>query len=443
MRSATASPLRLPPLAEARLSNGLRVMVACRPGVPLVAVRLVVAAGAALDPPGGHGLSHMVVQVARRGTARRSGRAIDELVESLGSELGAGSDEDASSFGLSAPSEFFPQLLDVVVDVATAPAFPRAEWERIRRREVASLAHLLDEPGAVADRAMVDHAYRGHPYGHAPDGRLRHLTALRRGDALAFHRRWYAPASATLVVVGALEPEAALALARRKLSRWKATAEEAPRLPAPGAISRAVLVLDKPDQTQVQVRIATPGLARAAPGYFAAVVANTVFGGGFTSRLMEAVRVNRGLSYGVRSRFAMSRFAGLFYLSSFTKVESAAELVQVLLDESRRFCEEGPSEAELSRAKGYLTGLHPLSLETHDQVADKLADSALYGFPLTQVTAYREEVLAVSAEACRELARMHLPGEDGLIVAVGPAKQVAPALERFGAVKVLPARRVL
>jgi len=442
--TAPLGAIHLPPLHERFLDNGARVIAAERPGVPLVAVRLVVSAGAALDPAQGHGLAHLVAQVARRGTARRSGRFIDDRIESLGSELGTGADEDATYFGLSAPAEFLPELLDVVVDVVTGPTFPAPEWGRIRRREIASLAHLLDEPGAVADRAMLDAVYRGHPYGHPTDGRARHLASLRRGDALAFHRRWYTPAATTLVVVGALEPERALDLARRKLGRWRAAeGPPPPTVPAAPHAPRAVLVVDKPDVTQTQVRIATPALARASAEYFPALVANAVFGGGFTSRLMEAVRVNRGLSYGVRSRFAMSRSAGIFLESSFTKLETTADLVEVLLEEAERFSEAGPDEEELRRAQAYLAGLFPLSLETHDQVAEKLADVALYGIALEEVTRYRERVHQVTAAECREVACRYFPLERGVIVAVGPARRIASALARFGPVTVVKARSVL
>ena len=443
MRTAAAGSIPLPTLHEERLPNGATLVVAERPGVPLVAVRLVVAAGAALDPPRGHGLAHLVAQVARRGTARRTGPKIDDTVESLGTELGAGADEDATYFGLSAPTEFLPQLLDVVLDLATGPTFPAPEWERIRRREVAALSHVLDEPGAVADRAMVDAVYRGHPYGHPTDGRAAHLAAMRRADAVAFHRRWFNPASATLVVVGNVRAEEALRVCRRKLGAWKGAGAPPPAVPPAAPVPRSVVVVDKRDLTQSQVRVASPALPRATEHYFPALVANAVFGGGFTSRLVEAIRVNRGLSYGVRSRFAMSRAAGIFFVSSFTKVETTAELLQVAFEEEERFCDAGPTAEELERAQSYLAGLYPLSLETHDQVAERIADVKLYGVSLDEVTGYRERVRAVTAEQCRDLAQRYFPLRDGVVVVVGPARQIAPSLERFGPVKVVPARRTL
>jgi zinc protease len=437
------SPITLPPLHELEIGNGARLLVARRAGVPLVAVRLVISAGSALDPPGAHGLAHLVAQVARRGTARRTGKEIDDRVESLGSELGAGADEDFTYFGLSAPAESLGELLDVVIDVATCPTFPAGEWDRIRRREVAGLAHVLDEPSAVADRAMISAVYRGHPYGHPSDGRVRDLQRVRRLDAVRFHRKWFSPSSATLFVVGDVDPERALDLARRKLARWRSASAPPPPLPPIAPAPRAVVVVDKRDVTQSQVRVAVPALPRASPHYFPAVVANAVFGGGFTSRLVEEVRVNRGLSYGVRSRFGMGRAGGLFFVSSFTKVDSTAELLEVILEQAQRFSEEGPTEDELERAKSYLSGLFPLSLETHDQVAEKLADVKLHGLPIEDVTCYRERVRAVDADACREVARRYFPLGRGVVVTVGPAAAIARSLERFGPVVVMPARRVI
>ncbi|BDG07563.1 M16 family metallopeptidase [Anaeromyxobacter paludicola] len=435
--------ISLPPIVDETLENGLQIILARREGVPLCAVRLLVRAGAALDPAGRHGLAHLVAQAARRGTARRSGREVDEEVEGLGAELGAGADEDASYFGLSAPSEFLSELIDVVADVVAGPTFPAGELSRIRRREVASLAHLLDEPGAVADRATIAAVFGKHPYGHPVDGRARHLAASTRADVTGFHRRWFGPRNAVLVVVGALDPAAALRLVRRKLGGWRSPAEPAPELGAPADPSREVVIVDRPDATQAQVRVAVPAFARASPEYFPALVANAVFGGGFTSRLMEAVRVNRGLSYGVRSRFAASRAAGFFYMSSFTKNESAAELVELLLSEAARFRDGGPTEEELERTRAYLCGLYPLALETHDQVADKLTEVALYGVDRDEVAGYRARVRAVTPSDCAEVARRHFPVERGVVVAVGPARQLEKSFARFGPVRVVSGKSLV
>jgi zinc protease len=435
-------PIALPPIHREKLPAGLQLVVAERAGVPLAAVRLVLRGGAALDPDGRAGLAHLVAISARRGTRRRSGPEIDLAVESAGAELGAGVDEDATYFGLSAPVEALPRGVEILAGVATEPTFPASEVSRLRRREIASLAHDLDEPAVIADRALLQAAFGRHPYGHPPEGCVRDLGAARRADVRAFHARHFHPARAILVVVGNVRTDAVLGLVRRRFGRWRGADGATVSIAPPAPPRRSVLVVDKPDVTQTQVRIASAGFARRSPDYFAGVVASAILGGGFTSRLMEAIRVNRGLSYGVRSRFATSAAGGLFFVSTFTKVETTADIVEVALDETARFCDAGPSAEELERIQSYLCGLFPLSLETHDQLAEKLADLALFDLPDEEVSHFRERVRAVTPEECREVGRRYFPLAARVIVAVGPARAIARKLERFGPVTVVPARKL-
>jgi zinc protease len=246
-----------------------------------------------------------------------------------------------------------------------------------------------------------------------------------------------------LVVVGKVSADEALRIVRRRFGGWTARGAGPAPVPPPPPMETAVVVVDKPDVTQTQVRIASQGFARRSPDYFQGIVASALLGGGFTSRLMEAIRVNRGLSYGVRSRFSTSAAGGLYVVSTFTKVETTGEIVEVTLDETRRFRDGGPTEEELERTRSYLCGLFPLSLETHDQLAEKLADLALYELPDAEITEFRDRVRAVSAEDCRRAADRYFPLDRRVVVAVGPAKQVVPQLERFGPVRVVPARRVV
>ena len=309
---------------------------------------------------------------------------------------------------------------------------------------MAALAHDMDEPGVVADRATLTAAYGDHPYGHPPEGRGRDLAATRRADLSAFHARHWRPSRATLLVVGPVEAARVLALASRRFGGWKgspgAELEIAPPAPPAGP---AVLIVDRPELSQAQIRIASAGYPRSSPDHTAGQVAGAVLGGGFTSRLMEAVRVNRGLSYGVRARFACSRAGGLFTFSSFTKVETAGALVQVALDEVARFREGGPTEEELRRIRGYLCGLYPLGLETHEQWAERLAEVELYGLAADEVTGYLDRVRSVDAAACLDVARRWLPVDRRVVVAVGPARRLRPQLARFGPVEVVPARSVM
>jgi zinc protease len=436
------SGIVLPGLREARLANGLRIVVAHRPGVPLAAARLAVRAGSALDPEGGFGLAHLVAISARRGAGRRTGRAIDDLVESLGANLAGGAEEDASVHGLSAPVEVLPRLLEVLTAVVARPTFPPAEFERLRRSERAELAHDSDEASTVADRALLDAVYAGHAYGHAVEGSERDLARIRRRDAAGFHSRWFGPGSALLVVSGPVDVDRTVEEVERRLGTWKPVSAAPEILPAVRG-TRRVVVVDKPDATQVQIRIGGVAIPRRSPDYFPALVGNGVLGGGFTSRLVEAIRVNRGLSYGVRSRFAVGRVTGLFVVSSFTKNESAGELVEVALEEMARFASGGLGAEEISRAASYLAGLFPLSLETHDQWADRITDAWIYGYDVREVLSYQDRIRSITPDQAQLATARHLPIEDGVVLAVGPAAPLEKQLARFGPVEVWPVRRVM
>ena len=437
------SRVALPELRDVRLPNALRVVVGRRTGVPLAAARLLVRAGSALDPAGAFGLAHLVALSSRRGAGRRTGRSIDDLVEALGADLGGGAEEDASVHGLSAPVEVLPRLLEVLAAVVTRPTFPQEEFERLRRRERAELAHDSDEPGTVADRALLEAVYGDHPYGHPVGGRDHDLARLRRRDAVAFHETWFGPAQACLVVTGPVDPGQTLEEAERLLGRWRPARARPPEFAGAIRRPRRVVVVDKPDATQAQIRIGGVGIPRRSADYFPALLANTILGGGFTSRLVEAIRVNRGLSYGVRSRFAVGRDSGLFVISSFTKNETAGELVEVALDEMARFAASGPAAEEVARAASYLAGLFPLSLETHDQWADRIGDSWIFGYGVDEVPEIPDRIRRVGAEEARLAALRHLPLEDGVVLAVGPASPLVKQLARFGPVEVWPVRRAM
>jgi zinc protease len=269
------------------------------------------------------------------------------------------------------------------------------------------------------------------------------LTRIRRRDALAFHGRWFSPGSALLVISGPVDAGGAVEEAERRLGRWKPLPSRVDAVPAATRRPRRVVVVDKADATQVQIRIAGVAIPRCSPDYFPATVGNAVLGGGFTSRLVEAIRVNRGLTYGVRSRFAVGRSTGLFSVSSFTKTGSAGELVAVALEEMARFAATGPSEEEVSRAASYLAGLFPLSLETHDQWADRIADAWIHGYAVEEVTGYPERIRSVTPGEAQAATARHLPLEDGVVLAVGPAGPLARQLARFGPVEVWPVRRVM
>jgi zinc protease len=425
----------LPQLAIDEQQDGFALAAIQKRVVPLFHVRLSLPAGASFDPRGKAGLAQFTAELLRRGTRARDAHGVDELIEGMGAHLAVDVSLDEVAIGLTVPGELAGAALDAVLEVALEPSFPEAEVTQARRRALASLQNDLDDPGTVASRAAVRIGYgEDHPYGHPASGLKRELETFTRADAAAFHAARFQRRGALLAVVGREPPDELLRLARERLaaraSSWPAGAPKPPD--PPPATQRAqtrALVVHKPDSTQAQVRIVSAGLPRRSKRYAEAIVANTALGGGFTSVLVDAIRVDRGLSYSVSSRLAMGRHAGLSLFGSFTKNETLRELIDVAFEKMRGYAERGPSAEALAKTKTYLAGLFPFGLESHEALAENVSDCILDGLGLDHLATYRSRIVAVSPEAALAAARDLSPARPGAqIVVVGDRDVASRAL---------------
>jgi len=416
--------------------SGLTLVAIQKRGLPLFHARLSVAAGASEDPRGKTGLAQFTVELLRRGTQRRDAHGVDELIEGMGAHLGAEVAMDEAALSLTVPAELSAAALDALLEVSLEPSFLEEEVAAARRRSVASLQSDLDEPGSVAGRALVTLGYGpAHPYGHPAHGFRRDVETFRREDVLAFHATRYQAKGGLLAVVGDGAPAELLALVRVALGRakWPSVSKvqrdalSFATLPKPKGLR--ALVVHKPDSTQAQLRIVSPGLPKSTPRYSEAVVANTALGGGFTSILVDAIRVDRGLSYSVSTRLLMNRRAGLSIFSSFTKNETLRELIDVALEKMGEYAKTGPSPEALEKTRAYLAGLFPLGLESHEALAEQISDAIQDGVGLAHLENYRSRILAVTAEGARAAAADLSPSRDGAqLVIVGDGEVSRRAL---------------
>jgi zinc protease len=429
----------MPPHEVRRLANGLTVHLVPRGPLPLVAVRLVVRAGSAFDPPGKLGVADFAARLFRRGAGGRSADEISEEVEFVGASIGGFANEENVIVSLSTPSRHLEAMFRELATLTLAPDFPEAEVELARRRALASLKNDLDDPGSLADRALVRATWGDHPYAYEAQAGTRDLEALTRADLQAFHRERLGPAITHLYVVGKFDVTAVMRTIEACFGSWRGGPSSLPVVPPWPGVARPgeVVIVDKPEQTQVQMRIGARGVPRGHPDHFPLVVMNSVLGGGFTSRLMTEIRVKRGLSYGAGSSFDMMSSAGSFLVSSFTRTESVNALVDVALGEVRKMRERGPTKAEVSTAQRYISGLYPARLETNENVSGAVADVVHYGLPDSWVTEYRERIAEVTVREAAAAAKAHLFDRERVLVLVGNAEQLVRRVERYGPVTVL------
>ncbi len=439
-RSAPAlRPLKLPQHEVHVLPNGLTVHLVPRGPLPLVAVRLVIRGGTAFDPPGKLGVGDFAARLLRRGAGGLSADEISETVDFVGANVGGFANDENVIISLSSPSKHFEAMFDLMSKVLLEPAFPESEVELARRRTLAALQNELDDPGSLAERALARAVWGAHPYANDLNSGRRDVEAYTVKDLRRFHRERLGPKVAHLYVVGAFDSARVLKVVERALGAWRGGPEVAPVMPSWGALARPreVLIVDKPEQTQGQMRIGAVGVKRGHVDHFPLITMNTVLGGGFTSRLVTEIRVKRGLSYGAGSSWDMMSSAGSFTVSSFTRTENVNTLIDVALREVKKMRTAGPTPGELATVQRYISGLYPARLETNEAVSGAIADVVHYGLPDAWISEYRERVAAVTVKQAAAAARQHLFGADRTIVLVGNAKVLAPKVAKYGAVTVL------
>jgi zinc protease len=440
--TAAVSPTT-PAVAEARLDNGMRILVVNKPGLPLVSARLSFDAGSADDGAGKSGVASMTAGLLTQGTTTRSAPEIATQIEQLGASIGAGAGADFTSVYANAPADVFPQTVALMADLVRNPTFAEEELDRQRTQTLDGLKVSLASPGQVASMVSGRVVYGDAPYGAPGIGTVTTVPALTRADVVAFHAARYQPSDATLVFSGDITPEAARALAQSAFGDWRTTstasAANAAAAPAGQTLSPRVVVIDQPGAGQAAVVAALRGVPRVNADYFPLTLGNTLLGGSFTSRLNQEIRIKRGLSYGTRSSLGLREGPGLFTASAQTKNETAVEVSDLILAEIERLDTTQPTESELTTRRAILTGAFGSSLETVDGLGSLVANLALYDLPMSDLAAYAGNVAAVDGPSVQAAFARALPVSNASLVIVGDASKFIDALRaKHPNVEVIP-----
>ncbi|MGH7741058.1 MAG: M16 family metallopeptidase [Candidatus Eiseniibacteriota bacterium] len=434
-----AAPVSLPPVTRARLKNGLTVLIVPNHRLPVVSLRLVARAGSAMDPPGREGLAGLSANLMTQGAGARSARQLVEDIEFVGGALDASAGAEQLVVTCEILSRNLNLGLELFHDVIVLPTFPPEEFARGKSEALASIASDRDDPATVADNGALPFAFGQSALGHPVSGWERSVSAVTRAEVVAFHAGHVTPANSMLAVVGDVDPAALLAELQQRFADWKAPAGGTPA-PAitPPALSagRQVRILAKPEVTQTQIRLISMGVARNHPDYYPITIANTILGAGFTSRLVNAIRVEQGLTYSIDSEFHMYRDAGTFGVSTFTRNATLRRTIDETLRVIHSLIEDGPTADELEKAKRYLTGQFPLQLQAPGSLARALLDIEFYGLDPATLQVHDDRVNAVTLDDTRRVLRSYFDIDHLKILVVSNPDSARAALGGLGTLEV-------
>lgn len=431
---------RLPPVSRHRLSNGLEVRIVEWRELPVVDARLVIRGAAYGDPPARSGRAHMLGDLLDQGTATRSAFDIADQAELLGASLETRATWDAFSAALHVLTPRIDAALELLADVVVNPTFPVEEIERRRRERLAEILQERDEARTLATQAFNRHAFgAAHPFAAPLAGTRASVESLQRQDLLELYAARFSPENAFLVLVGDITADTALPLLERLFGGWSGTA--APALPAiepepPGRTT--VHIVDRPAAPQSELRVGLPGPRRDTADYFPLLVANTILGGAFTSRLNMRLREEKAYTYGAGSSFALRAGGGPFLASTAVATAATADAIDVMVSEIARMSREPVPAAELERARNYIVLGLPRTFETTGDIAEHVTEVALHGLGARYYDTYAGKVRAVSAADVQEASTRWLRRDELTIAIAGDAGAIMDDLDslEIGAVHV-------
>lgn len=411
--------------------GGPTVIVETSHDLPVVCVQLIFRAGSAVDPPGREGLARMTAEALRRGAGGRSRAAIDEALDRLGADLGASAGPDSLALTGHVLRRNLDAFVDLLGDVVGAPDFPDEEVEKVRGEMRAALDEMRDDDRDLCGRHFARQLYGDHPYGRPPSGVDASLAAIGRDELREFYTARVRRDGVVVGVSGDADAATVDRVVARLVARIPEGAVPLPPPPPdpPEPAGRVVLVVDKPERTQVQTLCGHPAPRWGTRDYDALQVATTAFGGVFTGRLMTEVRARRGLSYGAYASLHGGRGRAHVEMWVFPAAADTVKTLELVLSLYDDFAAKGLEDAEVDFARRYLVGHFPLAIETPERRLAHRTDLAVCDLPPDFLARYRERIGGVTAADVRAAIARHATPRRLAIAMVADAKKLVPELE--------------
>ena len=433
----TPGPVRrydFPTVHRATLANGVLIVVAPMPRLPLVTVLALVDAGAARESAGQDGVASLTARTLTEGTGELNGAALTDRLERLGTTLDGYADWDSSVARFTVTTSRLDGAFALFAEVLRAPSFPAPDVERRRDERLADIEQQLAEPRGLADLRFTGFLYSAASrYSRSTGGTACTAGRLDSGAVRAYHRDHYLPAATTLIFVGDVTVARAVALAEARFGSWSGAERPAVTMHAGAASAgRRTVIVEKAEAPQSELRVGHIGVPRAHPDHLAIVVMNAILGGLFSSRINLNLRERHAFTYGASSGFEWRRGPGPFVVSTAVKTEVTARAVEEILREIDGLRSAAPEASEVGLATDYLAGVFPIRFESTAAVAGALANAAVFGLGEDWFVRYRDRIRAITGADVHAAARAHLDPSRLLVLAVGDPAAIAAPLSDLG-----------
>lgn len=432
---ASALEVMLPNHERLLLPNGTVLVLSEKHDVPLIGLEAVVRGGAITDPEGLNGLSSLLAALMQHGAGERDAAAFAEAAESVGGELTASAGLEAMRISADFMSRDAQLMIELVADMLQRPALDEKEMIKLRDRSINLIkAAKGGNPGDLLPDYGNAYLFGAHPYGNPVAGSESTLAAVSHESLLRYYSDFVGGDRLIISVVGDFNMDAMKSSLTAEFGDWRAAAAEHPAVPAASKnADRRVLLIDKPGATQTYFWIGNIGVAIDYPNRAALNLANTIFGGRFTSMLNTALRVKAGLTYGARSLLQRPSQPGAVVISSFTETSKTVDAIDMALGILDRLRDSGVNDDATQSARNYIMGQFPPRLETAPQIASQFAMLEQYGLDASYINEYGAALEAAGEDAIAAAIDDVYPSPENLsFILIGDAASIREAVSQYG-----------
>ncbi|WP_460977877.1 M16 family metallopeptidase [Spirosoma knui] len=433
--ASMAQTFKVPPYQKFKLKNGLTVYLMEQREVPLINVSVVFDAGAVQDG-NRYGLANMTADALLFGSSKYTKAQLEEKAEYVGASIDTYAGKEVAKLSASFAVKDQDLLFDIIQDVITKPTFDQPEFDKYKQRQLLQLTQQKESPRSVVSSYFNRFVFESHPYANPITGTPVAVSAISANDTRQFYQKNYTTDRAAIAVVGDFNTADMKKRITNLFGNWKTAAATSPKLTEPTFTfdKNRVLLVNKDDARETTFLIGGKGITHSNPDYIPVVVVNTILGGRFTSWLNDALRVNSGLTYGANSRFGTYRNSGTFAISTFTKVSTTTQAIDMALQVLDSLHRTGIDEKTLSSAKNYVKGDFPPNYESASSLANLLTDMFSLGFDESFINNFQNNVDGLTVAKTREIIDKYFPKNNLQFVLIGKADAIRDKVKKYGVI---------
>jgi len=418
-----------------QLGNGMVIFLQPDHELPLIHATARIRGGSISEPADKTGLTDMYGDVWRTGgTKTKTGDEMDDFLEARAAKIETGNQSDSTSISLSCLKGDFDAVFAMYLDLLRNPEFRENKLELAKRQMYTGIARRNDDVDSLSHREALIIAYgKDNPYARVPEYAT--VAAVTRQDLLNWHQQYVYPNNIIFGISGDFDPQEMEARLRQAFGSWQKGPEaKTPDIkfnpPKPG-----YYLVQKTDVNQSTIDMLDLGIERSNPDYFAITVMNEIFGGGFSSRLFNELRTNRGLAYAVFGGVGYGwNHPGLTDIIMQTKSASTVEGIQGIDQQIDELLKAPPTEEEMKRAKDDILNSFIFQFDTPEKVLREKMAYEFYHYPLDFLERYRSEVEKVTADDVERVARKYVRKNQLAVLVVGNTAEFDKPLSSLGPV---------